>query len=47
MRQVKDVSKEAVDATRRKLGRNKHDKTCRVHIKVIRLHPHLNGHISW
>ncbi|EIE27751.1 hypothetical protein COCSUDRAFT_45975 [Coccomyxa subellipsoidea C-169] len=34
VRQVKDVSKEAVDATRRKLGRNKHDKTCRVHIKV-------------
>ena len=34
VRQVKDVSKEAVDATRKTLGRRKHDKTCRVHLKV-------------
>lgn len=37
VRAVKDVSKEAVDATRRTIGRRKHDKKCRVHIKVGRV----------
>ncbi|KAK9917790.1 hypothetical protein WJX75_008296 [Coccomyxa subellipsoidea] len=34
VRALKDVSKEAVDATRRTIGRRKHDKKCRVHLKV-------------
>jgi hypothetical protein len=37
VRALKDVSKEAVDATRRTIGRRKHDKKCRVHLKVGRV----------
>ncbi|BDA48413.1 Synaptotagmin-2 [Coccomyxa sp. Obi] len=34
LRAVRDVSKDAVDKTRRRLGREKSGKTCRVHLKV-------------
>ena len=34
MRAVKEKGSEAVDKTRRRLGRSQHDKTCRLHLKV-------------
>ncbi len=34
MRAVKEKGSEAVDKTRRRLGRNQHNKACRLHLKV-------------